>query len=85
MVGKGRAVKAESRQALRQTFVAPVVGRSVVVAVVVGTLLNVINQGDRLVSGESLDWVKLVLTYMVPFCVASYGAYSALRQMHKKP
>jgi methyl-accepting chemotaxis protein len=48
------------------------------VAVVVGTILNLINQGDRLYAGEAPDWVKLTLTFAVPFLAASFGAWSAL-------
>jgi hypothetical protein len=44
--------------------------------VVVGTILNLINQGDVLFAGEPLDWTKLILTYLVPYCVATYGAVS---------
>jgi len=50
--------------------------RSFWVALVVGTILNLINQGDTLVSGRPLDVVKLVLTYIVPYFVATYGAVS---------
>ena len=52
---------------------------SLTVAAVVGTVLNLINQGDALLTGAEIDWLKIVLTYCVPFLVASYGAYSALR------
>jgi hypothetical protein len=48
--------------------------RSLAAAVVVGTILNLINQGDALFAGRSLDWLKLLLTYIVPYCVATYGA-----------
>jgi hypothetical protein len=48
--------------------------RSFAAAVVVGTILNLINQGDALFAGRGLDWTKLVLTYIVPYCVATYGA-----------
>ena len=48
--------------------------RSFWVAVVVGTILNLINQGDRLFAGARLDLAKLVLTYLVPYFVAAYGA-----------
>ena len=51
--------------------------RSLWVAAIVGTILNLINQGDRLLSGQSLDLAKLALTYIVPYCVATYGAVSA--------
>jgi len=50
--------------------------RSFVVALVVGTILNLINQGDALVTGMSIDVVKLLLTYLVPYCVSTYGAVS---------
>jgi hypothetical protein len=50
--------------------------RSVAVALVVGTALNLINQGDALVAGAPLDFVKVGLTYVVPYCVATYGAVS---------
>jgi hypothetical protein len=50
--------------------------RSFVVAVIVGTILNLINQGDALFAGMSLDLVKLTLTYLVPYCVSTYGAVS---------
>ena len=50
--------------------------RAIVATIVVGTLLNLINQGDTLFAGRKLDWVKLVLTYIVPYCVTTYGAVS---------
>jgi hypothetical protein len=54
----------------------PMMWRSLVTALVVGTLLVAINQGTVLLNGEfpaSLYW-KIPLTYAVPFCVASWGA-----------
>lgn len=48
--------------------------RSAIVALVVGTILNVINQGDVLFLGGELNVLKLALTYCVPYCVATYGA-----------
>lgn len=69
----------ERQEALKLTFGWPIVGRSIIVAVVVGTVLNAINQGLEIWSGnEAILW-KLVLTYIVPFLVASFGSYSALR------
>src|SRR5690349_8216408 len=50
--------------------------RSFWVALVVGTILNLINQGDLLLRGVAPDWLKLALTYLVPYCVATYGAVS---------
>lgn len=50
--------------------------RSLVVALIVGTILNLINQGDALLSGTTINVTKIVLTYAVPYCVATYGAVS---------
>ena len=48
--------------------------RSFYVALVVGTILNVINQGDALVAEASLNWMKIILTHFVPYAVSTYGA-----------
>lgn len=60
---------------------ASVVRRSCKVALVVGTVLVAINHGDHLLAGRlaALDWLKIGLTYCVPYCVATYSATSALR------
>ena len=50
--------------------------RSLYVALIVGTVLNVINQGDALLGTAPLNWVKIILTYIVPYCVCTYGAVS---------
>ena len=50
--------------------------RSVIVAAVVGTVLNLINQGDAILAGGSVSWLKVALTYAVPYCVSTYGAVS---------
>lgn len=67
------------KQALRQIFARPIVTRSAAVAVVVGSALNAINQGPEVWRGEEVVVWKLLLTYCVPFLVASYGSYNALR------
>jgi hypothetical protein len=57
--------------------------RSAWVAVLVGSLLNLINQGDALLTGGHINVMKLVLTYAVPYCVATYGAVSYRLQMER--
>ena len=50
---------------------------SVKVALFVGTVLALINYGDRIILRHNmgaLDWVKLGITYCVPYCVATFGA-----------
>ncbi|MDE3116078.1 MAG: nitrate/nitrite transporter NrtS [Pseudomonadota bacterium] len=63
--------------ALRKTFETAVLTRSVLVALIVGTVLNAINQGQEFLERQPVNWLRLILTYAVPFFVASYGAYSA--------
>lgn len=66
-----------SGAALRTALAPPVARRSLLVAAIVGTVLNVINQGDVVLAGGQPQWLKLALTYAVPFFVATYGAYCA--------
>ena len=67
------------REALARAFAASSVRRSLVVALLIGTALNGINQGPEIISGHWPVWWKLILTYFVPFAVASYGSYAAFR------
>ncbi len=53
--------------------------RALVIAITVGTILNLINQGDVLFNGTSLHWGKLILTFIVPYLVSTHGAVSARR------
>lgn len=51
------------------------------VAVVVGTVLSAVNQGEVLLAGAAgaPTWVRVAVNYLVPFCVASFGYLSARR------
>ena len=51
--------------------------RSWIVTIIIGSLLNIINQGDALFNGNAIVLWKVLLTYCVPYCVATYGAVSA--------
>ena len=62
---------------LRNVLSGALLLRSIFVSIVVGSILNLINQGDALLAGRHLDVVKLLLTFLVPFCVSTYGAYCA--------
>lgn len=55
------------------------VRRSAKVALLVGTILLLINQGDRIFGGLAPDWIKMILTYCVPYCVSTYASVSAVR------
>ena len=69
------------RAALRKTFSWPVVGRSLQFALVMGSVLNTINQGDAILNGGPVNLAKLALTFAVPFFSAFYGAYSAFSRL----
>lgn len=57
-----------------------IVVRSLKVAAVVGTILVAINYGDKFypLAMASGDWVKIAMTYCVPYCVATYSAASTM-------
>jgi hypothetical protein len=59
---------------LQAAFLPHVVFSAIRVALVVGTMLNLINQGDALFHGHDLSWFHLVSNYLVPYCVSSYSA-----------
>lgn len=44
------------------------------VALVVGSLLNLVNQGGSLLSGGPINLTQMLLNFVVPFCVSSYSA-----------
>lgn len=44
------------------------------VSLVVGLLLNVINQGAAFVGSLEIVWGQVMLNFVVPYCVASYSA-----------
>jgi hypothetical protein len=66
-------------ESLRRALSWPIATRSFAVALIVGSILNIINQGDAIFGWGAVNWWKLMLTYCVPFCVATFGAYSAHR------
>lgn len=76
--GPARDGATAKRDALKAVLRPPLVLRSLGVAAVIGTVLNLINQGDALWGGTPLHAGKICLTYVVPFLVASYGAWAAL-------
>ena len=51
----------------------PTAGR---IALVVGTWLSLMNQGDLIARG-TVPWIKILLNYATPFVVASLGTHFA--------
>ena len=55
--------------------------RTITIALVVGTILTVINQLDVIVKGDAdtLTWIKCGLNYCVPFIVSNLGLLAGKR------
>lgn len=51
------------------------------VALIVGLILSTINQGDVIISGAATTgtWLKVIMNFVVPFCVSSYGFLNGCR------
>ena len=52
------------------------------IAVIVGTLLTVVNQGAVIVGGHAgtATWMRTIANYLIPYTVASVGYLSPFRQ-----
>lgn len=63
-----------------------VVRRALQVALVVGTLLALINHVDAIIAGSfaSKNLVQVILSYLVPYGVSTYSAVHALQENLKK-
>ena len=51
-----------------------IVKNSLRIALVVGSILNLVNQGGAILAGAGISWMQIALNYAVPYCVASYSA-----------
>ncbi len=58
--------------------------RALKISLIVGTLLTIINQGDMVLAGMMPPLWKIILTYMVPFCVSSYSSATLLHEINTK-
>lgn len=59
---------------------------SSITALIVGTALNVINQGSAVLAGADINVIQLLLTYMVPYMVSTYaGVQGVLRKCPEHP
>jgi hypothetical protein len=55
--------------------------RTLRIALVVGVVLTVINQGDVIIGGDAsmATWIKVVLNFCVPFVVSNLGLLAGKR------
>jgi len=74
------------RRFLAQWFRRETVTRALKIAGVVGPILTLINQYDVLLRLEfsSRFWMKVVLTFSVPYCVSSFSSARAYMELEKR-
>lgn len=55
--------------------------RTITIALIVGTLLTLVNQGAVILGGDATaaTWVRTGLNYLIPFVVSNAGLLSARR------
>ena len=52
--------------------------KALATALVVGTILTAINHGDTIILGQFPPIIKVLLTYIVPYCVTTWGAVTEI-------
>ena len=62
------------RTLFQVAYSGPIVKNSMRIALMVGSILNLVNQGSAILEGTDISWLHGVLNYVVPYCVASYSA-----------
>ncbi len=69
-------------EALRVVMYRPYLKRTLLVALIVGSVLFAINHLDEVLQGHasSTVWTKVVITFFVPFIVSNIGILVASRQ-----
>lgn len=58
--------------------------RAIIVAIVIGSMLNLINSYDVFLhqTFTSKNIIRILLTYLTPFCVSLYSSTKASKQIH---
>jgi len=74
-----RTVSARVKQYSRQFCSAQTSITALKVAIVVGTILNLINQGDALWGDGTVSGSHLLMNYLVPYLVSSHSFVKAQR------
>lgn len=75
------------REFINLCFSKSIVKRASITALVVGTILVVINHGDALLKGQldNSHLFKIVLTVLVPYMVATVSSASTILSLRKEP
>ncbi|HVA85365.1 MAG TPA: nitrate/nitrite transporter NrtS [Candidatus Saccharimonadales bacterium] len=75
---RGDSTVARMRRAIEYCLVPARLQRTTVIAIIVGTILTLLNEGDVILGGNatSATAVKAGLNYLVPFVVSNLGLLS---------
>ena len=59
-----------------------VILRALKMASIVGIVLAIINHGDHILLGTMtvINWIKVLITFCVPFCVSTISSVLAIRR-----
>jgi hypothetical protein len=62
------------------------ISRALLMALVIGTMLNIINSYDVFMDGKMTgrNIIRIMLTYITPFCVSLYSSMNAVKQLSLK-
>ncbi|PKO53505.1 MAG: hypothetical protein CVU27_01400 [Betaproteobacteria bacterium HGW-Betaproteobacteria-20] len=66
------------KQLLRLILAKRILYSATKVSLVVGSILNLVNQSEHLIAGQGIMVGHLLLNYLVPFCVSAYSGAKAL-------
>jgi hypothetical protein len=71
---------------LKSFFGWPSLSRCVPIALFVGTVLSLVNQGAVIFGGHAnyLKWIRVCTNYLTPFCVSSIGFFSSQRAVWRE-
>lgn len=68
---------------LRLILMPKILLAAVKVSLVVGTVLNIINQWEHIAAGQGVMLGHFFLNYLVPFCVSAYSGAKVLTTTKK--
>jgi rhodanese-related sulfurtransferase len=58
--------------------------KALLTALIVGSILTAINHGDTILAGHWPPMIKMLLTYLTPYCVTTWGAMIGKRSQWKR-
>src|SRR5207237_8243699 len=78
---EGAAVRPPPPRLLSVVFSRSSLSRCIPIALFVGTVLSLINQGSVIFGGHATDatWIRVGFNYIVPFFVSSSGLFASQR------